>query len=113
MAKMEADGDYHMVLEDGQQNHMIIEAPSLGCCSGSLVADQIAAVRAEVEAQVPAVARGPLSALGEPIEFAVSLPVTVTGVAFFDRLHNQTGVAKNGIELHPVLSFTPGAPASP
>jgi hypothetical protein len=29
----------------------------------------------------------------------------VTGVAFFDFLHWQTGVAPNGIELHPVLDF--------
>ena len=29
----------------------------------------------------------------------------VTGVAFFDFLHGQTGVAPNGIELHPVLDF--------
>jgi hypothetical protein len=30
----------------------------------------------------------------------------ITGVAFFDRIHNQKGVAPNGIELHPVLSFS-------
>ena len=29
----------------------------------------------------------------------------MTGVAFFDFLHGQTGVAPNGIELHPVLAF--------
>jgi len=29
-----------------------------------------------------------------------------TGVGFFDRVHDQTGVAmKNGIELHPVLDI--------
>ena len=32
----------------------------------------------------------------------------VVGVAFFDFLHGQAGVAPNGIELHPVL----GSPAS-
>ena len=31
------------------------------------------------------------------------MPVTVTGIAFFDPLHGQEGVAPNGIELHPVL----------
>jgi len=30
---------------------------------------------------------------------------TITGVAFFDVIHGQRGVAPNGIELHPVLSF--------
>jgi hypothetical protein len=29
----------------------------------------------------------------------------VTGVAFFDFLHGQTGVAPTGIELQPILSF--------
>jgi hypothetical protein len=31
---------------------------------------------------------------------------TITGVGFFDLLHGQTGVAPNGIELHPVLGFS-------
>jgi hypothetical protein len=37
--------------------------------------------------------------------------VRVTGVGFFDFLHGQTGVAPNGIELHPVLKieFVPAA----
>jgi hypothetical protein len=30
---------------------------------------------------------------------------TLIGVGFFDHLHGQTGVAPNGIELHPVLSI--------
>jgi hypothetical protein len=29
----------------------------------------------------------------------------VTGVAFFDFQHGQTGVAPNAIELHPILDF--------
>ncbi len=31
----------------------------------------------------------------------------VTGVAFWDFRHGQTGVAPNAIELHPVLAFHP------
>ena len=32
--------------------------------------------------------------------------VEVEGVAFFDRMHNQTGRAlPSGLELHPVVSF--------
>ncbi len=31
--------------------------------------------------------------------------VEVTGVGFFDFLHGQTGVAPNGIELHPMLAI--------
>jgi hypothetical protein len=30
---------------------------------------------------------------------------TITGVGFYDRIHGQTGVSPNGIELHPVLGF--------
>jgi len=33
----------------------------------------------------------------------------VTGVGFFDFLHGQTGVAPNGIELHPLLDISFGA----
>jgi len=29
----------------------------------------------------------------------------VTGIAFFDFDHGQTGVARNAIELHPILGF--------
>jgi hypothetical protein len=35
----------------------------------------------------------------------VSLPVVVTGVGFFDFIHGQTGVAPNGIELHPIVDI--------
>jgi hypothetical protein len=31
--------------------------------------------------------------------------IEIVGVGFFDRLHNQTGMAPSGIEIHPVLSF--------
>ena len=40
----------------------------------------------------------------------------VTGVAFFDFFHGQTGVAPNDIELHPILRFSclnGGAPPPP
>ena len=43
----------------------------------------------------------------QPFESKVPrTPVTITGVGFFDRVHDQTGVAfKNGIELHPILAI--------
>jgi hypothetical protein len=34
-----------------------------------------------------------------------SIPARVTGVGFFDRMHGQTGVAANVIELHPILKI--------
>src|SRR5260370_13401224 len=36
---------------------------------------------------------------------SVSIPVQITGVGFFDFIHGQTGVAPNGIELHPILDI--------
>ncbi|HEX6513281.1 MAG TPA: hypothetical protein VF157_13340 [Chloroflexota bacterium] len=40
----------------------------------------------------------------EPIKFIrLQGSASITGVAFFDEIHGQTGVAPNGIELHPVL----------
>jgi hypothetical protein len=37
----------------------------------------------------------------------------VTGVAFFDFNHGQTGVAPNAIELHPVLQICFGMNCNP
>ncbi|HEV7551585.1 MAG TPA: hypothetical protein VGP65_07885, partial [Candidatus Angelobacter sp.] len=41
-----------------------------------------------------------------------NIPVQIKGVGMFDFLHGQTGVAPNGIEVHPVLDiiFNPGNP---
>jgi hypothetical protein len=36
----------------------------------------------------------------------IAVPVHVTGIGFFDFIHGQTGVAPNGVELHPVLSIS-------
>jgi hypothetical protein len=105
-AKLEADNDIHMVLTDADGRTMIIESPCRDCAQNSIVHDQIATVRQIVEAQFPTAASGGVE--------NTSIPVTVTGVGFFDRLHGQDGVAPNGIELHPVLSFVvAGAPAPP
>jgi hypothetical protein len=105
-AKLEADNDIHMILADPDGRTMIIESPCRDCAQNSIVHDEIATVRQTVEAQFPTAASGGVE--------NTSVPVTVTGVAFFDRLHGQDGVAPNGIELHPILSFVfGGAPAAP
>jgi hypothetical protein len=43
---------------------------------------------------------------GEFTRLEPNVPVSVTGVAFFDDLHGQEGVARNGIELHPIFAIT-------
>lgn len=94
--KEEADSDYHLALSDGQGNTMIAEAVCPGCASGSPWLPQITAVRVAVEAAIPGIT---------PEFQQLNLPAKITGVGFFDRLHGQTGVAPNGIELHPILAI--------
>jgi hypothetical protein len=101
LAKLETDKDVHLVLSDDTGKTMIIEAVSPDCAENSRVLDQIAAVRQAVEGKFPGVATG-------VHEEGLAVPVTVTGVAFFDHFHGQAGVARNGIELHPLLSFQAG-----
>jgi Putative Ig domain len=92
--KLEADSDYHLVLEDSSGHTMIAEVPDPACVgSTSPLLTSIEKARSEFDAKyVPA---GTFK--------TVNVPVTVTGVGFFDFLHGQTGVAPNGIELHAVL----------
>ena len=87
LVRPEDDGDFHLVLQDGSGRTMIAESP-LGSCGRSATAHrqrQIAAARERVR---------------------LCPKATVTGVAFFDFQHGQTGVAPNGIELHPILAFS-------
>lgn len=95
-AKAEADGDYHLGLSDAQGNTMIAESTDPKCASGSLVLKQMEEVRASLNAKLPGLAVGQVL---KPM-----IPVTITGVGFFDRLHNQTAVAPNGIEVHPIMA---------
>jgi hypothetical protein len=83
--RLEDDLDYHLVLRSGSRT-MIAETPSPLCTKGAT------AYRRRQMSDSRRVAR-------------ICRRARVTGVAFFDFLHGQTGVAPNGIELHPVLGF--------
>ncbi|MCA1829124.1 MAG: hypothetical protein LC689_19545 [Myxococcales bacterium] len=102
--RLETDGDYHLVLSDGTRT-MIVEIPDPGCvASTSPLSGAIANARAQFDAK-----HGPV----QPTPTTTGETVTVTGVAFFDDFHSQTGVAQNAIELHPVLSICFGAGCAP
>jgi SH3 domain-containing protein/excalibur calcium-binding domain-containing protein len=110
MYKQEDDSDYHLVISDEDDNTMIVEIPSPDCVgNNSPFLVGIALARMQFDDQ--------FTATSSPDE--VSIPVQVTGVGFFDSLHGQTGVAPNGIELHPVLNIifnpesTSATPSSP
>jgi len=102
--KLESDSDYHLVLKDGSGHTMIVEIPSPNCVgSSSPFLSAIKNARSAFDAQYTANNR---------IQ-TVNVPVTVTGVGFFDFIHGQTGVAPNGIELHPVLDIQFGSSGTP
>ena len=82
------------VISDGQRT-MIVELPEADCTAGPFTT-ALSQARATFDVRHQATPR--LQHVNEP--------VTVRGVGFFDRIHGQTGVAPNGIELHPVLAIS-------
>src|SRR5262249_19940567 len=101
--KLESDSDYHLDVSDGAGHTMITEIPAPTCVSGGPWACAIAAARGACNARFAA----------STSSQAATVPVTITGVGFFDLPHGQTGIAPNGIELHAVLSICfPGSAVS-
>jgi hypothetical protein len=99
--KLESDSDYHLVLQDAGGLTMIVEIPSPSCVgAGSPFLPGITNARNEFNARFTATTSFQTA----------NIPVQIKGVGMFDFLHGQTGVAPNGIELHPVLDviFNPG-----
>lgn len=86
LIKHESDQDFHIVLEDGGAT-MIVEAADPRCATGSLA---IAAIR---------------RARKQAAQLRVGQRVRAVGMLFFDKLHGQSGVAPNGVELHPLYSI--------
>lgn len=102
--KLEPDSDYHLVLSDGSGNTMISEIPSPSCVgSSSPLLPGIQNARSEFDARYTATSRFQTA----------NIPVSITGVGFFDFVHGQTGVASNGIELHTILDIQFGAVGTP
>jgi hypothetical protein len=96
----ESDSDYHLVIVDSSGRSMIVELPASNCVGvGSPFGPGIAHARSQFDARFTATTSMKTT----------STPVTVKGVGFWDFLHGQTGVAPNGIEIHPVLDITFGS----
>ncbi len=96
--KRENDGDFHLVLSDGTQT-MIAEIPAVDCVGSSPFIGSIRRVRDRFESRY----------IPEDRFQYVRVPISIQGVGFFDFLHDQTGVAPNGFELHPVLDLCFGS----
>lgn len=98
----EADSDYHLVIKDSAGRTMIIELPASNCVgAGSPFGPGISRARSQFDARFTATTSMKTT----------STPVTIKGVGFWDYIHGQTGVAPNGIEVHPVLDITFGSSA--
>ena len=94
--KLEGDSDIHLVIVDENGNSMIAEIPDPNCVgSGSSFASGISNARSQFTSQFT-----PSSSFQ-----TANVPVQITGIAMFDFLHGQTGVAPNGIEIHPVTNI--------
>ncbi|MEA2786709.1 MAG: hypothetical protein QOF71_2813 [Candidatus Eremiobacteraeota bacterium] len=99
--KTESDNDYHIVISDmlNPNETMIIEPPS-SACSGACQSGYGSLYQSARNAFVACLGSPP-SSFTAPGKTVVA---DITGVPMFDLLHGQTGVAPNGIEIHPVLS---------
>ncbi len=103
-AAREADRDYHLVIAGARPDTtMIVEIPDPACLTSRT---RPAVVRAITKSR-----KFFDQTFGKPSQaptftkFPTPRTVTITGVLFFDRIHNQNGVAPNGVELHPVLDI--------
>lgn len=100
--KLESDMDFHIVISDPNDPRatMIVEMVSPACLVTPFK-KEAAGLRTSWEARfgkaTPAFNRKKFE--------SHKIKVEITGVGFFDFLHGQTGVAKNGMELHRVLSW--------
>ena len=112
------DQDYHLVVTDdtlhftpggsgpASPHSFVAEIVRPDCVPGrhgdpslqSRFQSQLVAVRTSFEQRFPNISGGWNEAGG--------IPVTITGIGFFDRPHGQTGRAQNGIEIHPVLDIS-------
>ncbi len=100
-AKVEDDHDIHLVVADPKHKSdtMIVEFPDSSCngAKDSKKKAEMASARKAITTACPPI--------GSSDFVALKGNATITGVGFFDEIHGQSGVAPNGIELHPALSF--------
>jgi len=108
--RLEDDGDIHLILKNDSGKRMITEIPKPACVShSSLWQNAIAAARATFASHYQVTTSWQ----------DVNRRINIRGLGFFDKLHGQSGVAPNGIELHPVtrirfrLGVAPGSAAAP
>lgn len=97
----EDDHDIHLVIGavTSPSKTMIVEFPDAGCpgARSSAKKAEMKQARDDLISKCGAASSSFHDLTGS---------ATITGVGFFDVIHGQTGVAPNGIELHPVLAVS-------
>jgi hypothetical protein len=96
------DHDFHIVIQDmNGPETMVVEIPDPQC-GGVCSSGERAAILQARKSFLNGVAQPPEASFRT---LATPVDVDITGVLFFDFAHGQTGLAKNCVELHPVLSI--------
>lgn len=91
--RLEDDGDIRLVLKDRSGRHMIADIPAPGCVANSSMWN--AAIKS---ARVNFTHHFRVATSWH----YVHRKIVIRGLGFFDGIHDITGQARNGIELHPV-----------
>jgi hypothetical protein len=99
LCRREADGDIHLVLQDlATDSTIVAEIPNpTKVATTSPWRSLIAKARTAFTAQFH-----PTNARKDEGQMLI----TVRGVGFFDKRHDSEGAATNGLELHPILSYS-------
>jgi hypothetical protein len=96
---LEADGDFHLIVKGlSTSGTMVTELPDPNCDG---------AAHSAKRAQMAAARQALIRACGMPTSSfrALSGAATITGVGFFDEIHDVSGQDPHFLELHPLLSF--------
>jgi hypothetical protein len=108
LIKHENSGDYHLVLQGTSGQTMIAVAPNPADAfigANNRWKKEITDVRQQLDANFsPSSGTSTTLPLGTSIKPRLRF-VRIAGVGFFNLVHGQTGVASNGLELHPLLSI--------
>lgn len=96
--KLSDDGDYHLVLQDisNPSVTMIGEIPDHYCHSVEQSKHVTLFTQARKDFQNSLL-------VTSQVDTAI---YTITGVAFYDKVHGQLGAAPNAIEIHPILTIS-------
>jgi hypothetical protein len=98
--RLENDSDYHLILTAGNAT-IIAEIPDPACVHGGPFLAGITRARQAFDAKFTVD-----TSVGIPTPWqTANIPVTVSGVSFFDVPHGQTGIAPNAIEIHPIMDI--------